>query len=93
MNKDKNKERITNDFNENIFTLKDLFIWYKAVEIEIFSMETYIPKTMQEACLQYNADREKQRLEKVKSSQQYKDLVALQEKLENIKIKVNFEKE
>ena len=56
-------------------------------------METKIPKTMQEACLQYNPEREKQRLEKVKASQQYKDLVTLQEKLENIKIKVNCEKE
>ena len=91
--KDKNKERITNDFNENIFTLKDLFIWYQAVVLEIFNMETKIPKTRQEAYLQYNADKEKQRLEKVKASQQYKDLVALQKKLENIKIKVNFEKE
>ena len=93
MEKDKNKERITNDFNENIFTLKDLFIWYQAVVLKIFDMETKIPKTREESCWQYNADREKQRLEKVKASKQYKDLVELQEKLENIKIKVNFEKE
>ena len=75
------------------FTLKELFIWYKAVELEIFNMETYIPKTMQEACLQYNPEREKERLEKVKVSQKYKDLTILKEKLENIQIGVVIDNE
>lgn len=77
---------------KNFFTLKDLFIWYQAVGLEIFNMETKIPKTMQEACLQYNPKREKQRLEKVKASKEYKDLVELKEKLENIKIEISFDK-
>ena len=55
-------------------------------------METYIPKGI-EACLQYNEEREKERLEKVKASQQYKNLVALKEKIESIELTVNFEKE
>lgn len=73
------------------FTLKNLFLWYKAVELEIFSMENYMPKTMQEMSLQYNPEREKERLEKVKASQEYKDLVALKEKLEKIEINISFE--
>lgn len=74
------------------FNLKELFIWHKAVELEIFSMETYIPKGI-EACLQYNEERAKERLEKIKSSQEYKNLVKLKEKIESIEITINFEKE
>lgn len=78
--------------NEYIFTLKELYVWYNAVCVSIGYMENPAYCDIEKE-LQYNKDYKKEKLEKVKASQEYKDLVALKEKLENIKMKINFEQE
>ena len=76
---------------KNSFNLKELYIWYNAVCMSIGYMEN--PSYCEiEKELQYNKDYEKERIEKVKASKEYKDLVALKEKLENIKIEISFDK-
>jgi hypothetical protein len=73
------------------FTLKDLYFLYNAVCIQINFMENPAYCEIEKE-LQYNKDYEKERLEKVKASQEYKDLVALKERLENVKIEISFDK-
>lgn len=77
--------------NKETFTLKELFIWYNAVCMSIGYMENPAYCEIEKE-LQYNKNYKKERLEKVKQSQEYKDLVALKEKLENIKIEISFDK-
>ena len=77
--------------NKETFTLKDLCFWYNAVSMSIGYMENPAYCEIEKE-LQYNKDYEKERLEKVKASKEYKDLVALKEKLEKIKIEISFDK-
>lgn len=61
-------------------TLKELCIWYDAICARIAEMENP-PLSYFESQLQYNEEREKERLEKIKQSEEYKRLVELKEKL------------
>lgn len=75
---------------KNSFTLKELYVWYNAVCMSIGYMENPAYCEIEKE-LQYNKDYKKERLKRVKASQEYQDLVALKEKLENIKIDISFE--
>ena len=74
---------------KNCFNLKELYFWYSAVDVQINYMENNFSYGF-ERDLQYNEEVKKQRLEKIKASKEYKDLVALKEKLENIKLEITF---
>lgn len=77
--------------NKETFTLKELYIWYNAVCMSIGYMENPAYCEIEKE-LQYNKDYKKERLEKIKSSKEYKDLVALKEKLEKIEMDISFDK-
>lgn len=78
------------------FNLKDLMLFYKSVSEEIISMsKPIIP--FEERMLQFNPTREKERnknhIEMLKDNKVYQHLLDLKDKLENITIKFNIEKE
>ena len=71
-------------------TLKELCIWYDAVCARIIEME-YPQLSYYESQLQYNEERAKERLEKVKQSEEYKKLVELKETLGNIQFSIDID--
>lgn len=76
------------------FTLKELSFLYCKILENIGIME-HIDFTQVEQCLQYDSEyfeqKQKRHLEDLKNNKDYKDLIILRDKLENIKLIVNIE--
>lgn len=66
------------------FTLEELFLWEQFVNLQIWKMETVVPKE--------SKGKEYDYIKQVKESEEYKDLVNLKEKLDNIRVELNFGK-
>jgi hypothetical protein len=66
------------------FTLKELLSWEQFIAYQIYKMETVVPKESKGQEYDY--------IEQVKASEEYKGLIALKEKLDNIRVELNFGK-